>query len=90
MLRDQNGDDDEDYQHEEQEGTSDAAASWRKVPRVVRARHLQSKQIERGFVRALPATGKGEDTGSPIILFGTQIGTKDEENRQIEHHNPRQ
>jgi hypothetical protein len=35
MLRDQNGDDDEDYQHEEQERASDAAAPWREVPRVI-------------------------------------------------------
>jgi hypothetical protein len=69
MLRDQNGQGDKNCQHEEQNRASDAAAPWRKVPRVVGARHLQSKQIERGFVRALPPIGKGEDTGSPIILF---------------------
>jgi hypothetical protein len=70
MLRDQNGHGDENYQHEEQYGAADAAAPWRKVPRIVGPRHLQSKQIERGFVRALVAIGKGKDTGSPIILFG--------------------
>jgi hypothetical protein len=69
MLRDQNGDDDENCQREEQNRASDAAAPWRKVQRVVGARHLQSKQIEREFVRALPPVGKAEDTGSPIILF---------------------
>ena len=78
MLRDENGHGDKNCQYEEQDGTSDAAAPWRKVPRVVGARHLQSKQIERGFVRAL----------APTCCSGTQIGTKDEENRQIEHDNP--
>ena len=63
MLRDQNGDGDENCQREEQNRASDAAAPWRKVPRVVGASHLQSKQLERGFVRALPPIGKAEDTG---------------------------
>jgi hypothetical protein len=58
MLRNQNGDGDKDYQHEEQDRASDAAAPWRKVLRIVGARHLQSKQIERGFVRALPPIGE--------------------------------
>jgi hypothetical protein len=66
MLRDQNGQGDKYCQHDEQDWASDAAAPWRKVPRVLGARHLQSKQIERGFVRVLPPTGKTEDTDNPV------------------------
>jgi hypothetical protein len=43
MLRDENGQGDKDCQHEEQYGASDAAAPWRKIPRVVGAGHLQAK-----------------------------------------------
>jgi hypothetical protein len=43
MLRDEESQGDEDCQYEEQYGASDATAPWRKIPRVVGARHLQSK-----------------------------------------------
>jgi hypothetical protein len=41
MLRDENVHSDDDCQNEQQNRASDAAAPWRKVPRVVAAGHLQ-------------------------------------------------
>jgi hypothetical protein len=69
MLRDQNGQGDKNCQHEEQDWASDAAAPWRKVPRVVGARHLQSRQIKEGICSHTPAdreSGRHRIADNPV------------------------
>jgi hypothetical protein len=55
MLRDEHGDRDQDGQREEQDGTPDAAAPWRKIPGIIGpAIYTQNKPSRRLFT---PSSG---------------------------------